>query len=172
MLCLHQSSGHGFHRRTFPFLWVPKLSPCLSQSNSTTRTFSRMLIIDWICLLHSRRLSLYSWTLTNAKVKLWYYRRSVGLSIFVSSIHLGPKTRFLLPLDSFGFVVVCPAEQIIYCFRLEPLPPLQIWKARYQYLYTPGTGWPSYTPRYCVPFPSSPTTHKAAMEVFEPSSVQ
>jgi hypothetical protein len=30
LLCLHQFSGNGFQRRTFPFLWVPELSPCLS----------------------------------------------------------------------------------------------------------------------------------------------
>jgi hypothetical protein len=31
LLCLHQSlSGNGFQRRTFPLLWVPELSPCLS----------------------------------------------------------------------------------------------------------------------------------------------
>jgi hypothetical protein len=30
LLCLHQSSGNGFQRQTFHFLWVPKLSPCFS----------------------------------------------------------------------------------------------------------------------------------------------
>jgi hypothetical protein len=29
LLCLQQYSGNGFQRRTFPFLWVPELSPCL-----------------------------------------------------------------------------------------------------------------------------------------------
>jgi hypothetical protein len=28
LLCLHKSSGNGFQRRTFPFLWVAELSPC------------------------------------------------------------------------------------------------------------------------------------------------
>jgi hypothetical protein len=30
----HQSSDNGFQRRSFPFLWVPKLFPCLSNSKS------------------------------------------------------------------------------------------------------------------------------------------
>jgi hypothetical protein len=31
LLCLHQSlSGNGFQWRTFPLLWVPEISPCLS----------------------------------------------------------------------------------------------------------------------------------------------
>jgi hypothetical protein len=34
LLCFHLSSGDGFHRRTFPFLWAPERSPCLSHSNS------------------------------------------------------------------------------------------------------------------------------------------
>jgi hypothetical protein len=38
------------------------------------------------------------------KAKLCYGRRLVGQSILVSSTHLGPKTRFLLLVDSCGFV--------------------------------------------------------------------
>jgi hypothetical protein len=41
-----------------------------------------------------------------SKSKLCYDRRSVGQSVLVSSIHLGPKTRFLLLSDSCGFVDV------------------------------------------------------------------
>jgi hypothetical protein len=29
------------------------------------------------------------------------------------------------------------------------------WRARFPYLYPPGTGWPSYTPGHWVPFTSS-----------------
>jgi hypothetical protein len=32
---LHQFSGNSFQRQTFPFLWVPELSPCFSHSNLT-----------------------------------------------------------------------------------------------------------------------------------------
>jgi hypothetical protein len=38
LLCLHHSSGNGFQRRTFPFLWVPELSPA-----SATATLA-----DWL----------------------------------------------------------------------------------------------------------------------------
>jgi hypothetical protein len=46
------------------------------------------------------------------------------------------------------------------------------WRARSQYLYPPGTGWPSYTPRHWVPFPSPLTTRKATVEIFEPASTR
>jgi hypothetical protein len=47
---------------------------------------------------------------------------------------------------------------IFYCLRFETPPT---WKARLPYLYPPGTGWPSYT---------TPTTRRATLEVFEPTS--
>jgi hypothetical protein len=31
LMCLHQFYGNGLQWRTFPFLWVPELFPCLSQ---------------------------------------------------------------------------------------------------------------------------------------------
>jgi hypothetical protein len=37
------------------------------------------------------------------------------------------------------------------------------WKARSPYLFPPGTGWPSYTPRHWVPFSSTPTTHRVPL---------
>jgi hypothetical protein len=30
LLCFLRSSGNGFQRKTFPFLWVPDLSQCFS----------------------------------------------------------------------------------------------------------------------------------------------
>jgi hypothetical protein len=36
-----------------------------------------------------------------------------------------------------------------YCLRFETPPT---WMARCPYLYPPGTGWPSYTPRHWGPF--------------------
>jgi hypothetical protein len=42
--------------------------------------------------------------------------------------------------------------------------------ARSLYLYPPGTGWPSYTPRHWVPFSSPPATLRATVEVFDPAS--
>jgi hypothetical protein len=40
------------------------------------------------------------------------------------------------------------------------------------YLYSPGTGWPSYTPKHEVPSSSPPTTRREAVEVFEPASTR
>jgi hypothetical protein len=34
---------------------------------------------------------------------------------------------------------------------------------------SPRTGWPGYTPRHWVPISSPPTTHRATMEVFDPT---
>jgi hypothetical protein len=34
------------------------------------------------------------------------------------------------------------------------------WRARFPYLYSPGTGWPSYTPGHWVPFLSPLTTRR------------
>jgi hypothetical protein len=50
------------------------------------------------------------------------------------------------------------------------IPPT--WRARSPYLYPPGTGWPSYTPRHWVLFSSSPTTRRATVEVFESASTR
>jgi hypothetical protein len=58
---------------------------------------------------------------------------------------------------------------IFNCLRFETPPT---WRARSPYLYHPGTGWPSYTPRYWVPFSSPPTTRRAMVEVFEPASAR
>jgi hypothetical protein len=56
-----------------------------------------------------------------------------------------------------------------YCLRFETPPT---WRARSLYLYPPGTGWPSYTPRLWVPFSSPLMTHRATVEVFEPASTR
>jgi hypothetical protein len=49
---------------------------------------------------------------------------------------------------------------IFYRLRFETPPT---WRARSPYLYPPGAGWPSYTPRYWVPFSSPPTTRRATV---------
>jgi hypothetical protein len=46
---------------------------------------------------------------------------------------------------------------IFYSLRFETHPT---WRARSPYLYPPGTGWPSYTPRHWVSFSSPPTTRR------------
>jgi hypothetical protein len=46
------------------------------------------------------------------------------------------------------------------------------WRTRFPDLYLPGSGWPGYTPRHCVPFPSPPTTLRVMVEVFDPASIR
>jgi hypothetical protein len=53
---------------------------------------------------------------------------------------------------------------IFYCIRIQTFPTS---RARSPYLYPPGTGWPSYTPRHWVPFASPPTTRRATVELLE-----
>jgi hypothetical protein len=96
----------------------------------------------------------------------------------MSITHLGLTTRFLLLSDSCGSVDVgrslwrengsavyncfcsSPAQlflgpspaglvTIFYCLGIETP---WTWRARFLYLYPPGTGWPSYTPRHWIPF--------------------
>jgi hypothetical protein len=134
--------------------------------------------------------------LTSQKSKLYYDRWPVGRSVLVSNNHLGPNTRLLLLSNSCGFLAVgCPDERmcllfqtaaaltstvilgsessrtddIVYCLRFET--PIT-WRARFLYLYPPGTGWPSYPSRHWVPFLSPPTTCRVMVEVFEPTSMQ
>jgi hypothetical protein len=110
-----------------------------------------------------------------SKSKICYDRQSVGQSVLVSSTHLGLMTRFLLLLrvcscgasfwrengsaiynccwssPALSFLGLSPTGlvTIFYCLRIETPPT---WRARFPYLYPPGTGWPSYTPRHWVPF--------------------
>jgi hypothetical protein len=53
--------------------------------------------------------------------------------------------------------------------QIRDTPNLEV---QVTYLYPPGTGWPSYTPRHWVLFPSPPTTRRATVEVFEPASTR
>jgi hypothetical protein len=52
----------------------------------------------------------------------------------------------------------------IYCLSFETPPT---WRARSPYLYRLEEGWPDYTPRYCFPFLSPTTTHRATVEVLD-----
>jgi hypothetical protein len=75
------------------------------------------------------------------------------------------------PSPAKSFSGPSPAGLIIifYWFRFESPPT---WRARSPYIYTPGTRWPSYSPRHWVPFSSPPTTRRATVAVFEPASTR
>jgi hypothetical protein len=62
-----------------------------------------------------------------------------------------------------------PAELMTtsYCLIWEyPPPPSTTWRTSSLYLCLPGTGWPSYTPGYWVPF-SLPLTREAEWTLFQ-----
>jgi hypothetical protein len=143
-----------------------------------------------------------SWWLTlqvkQDKVQVRYDRRLVGQSIFVARTHLRPETRLLLLSHGYEFlhVVRClwwedrcvvhnycwssPAQSFLgpnparfmtmfYCLRFETPP----WRrGRSSYFCPPRTRWPSYNPRHWVQFSSLPTTRRATVEVFEPTSTR
>jgi hypothetical protein len=60
------------------------------------------------------------------------------------------------------------AEPLPYFAVSSETPPTL--RARFPYLYPPGTGWPSYTPGLWVPFTSPLTTPRVTVEVFWPIS--
>jgi hypothetical protein len=58
---------------------------------------------------------------------------------------------------------------IFYCLRFETP---STWRARSPCLYSPETEWPGYNPGHWVPFSSHPTTHRATVEIFDPTSLR
>jgi hypothetical protein len=57
-----------------------------------------------------------------------------------------------------------PQNSLPYFTVSFDTPPT--WRARFPYLYLPGTGWPSYTPGQWVPVLSPLITRSATVEVF------
>jgi hypothetical protein len=164
--------------------WLPKTRSILTALRlSSLLVFSSLA--DFLLTTES------DWTDSYTQSQLCYDRRSVGQSVLVSSTHIGLTTRFLLlsdicrcvdvgrslwrengsvvynycwssPLQPFFVPSTAGLIITFYCLRFETPPT---WRARSQYLYPPGTGWPSYTPRHWVPFPSPCTTRRSMVEV-------
>jgi hypothetical protein len=65
------------------------------------------------------------------------------------------------PAQSFLDLSPVGLMSIFYCLRFKTS---LTWRGRSSYLYPPGTGSPSYTPRHWVPFSSPPTTRRATVE--------
>jgi hypothetical protein len=85
----------------------------------------------------------------------------MGLSFTISAVpRQRSHSRARVPRDS---------TIIFYPLRFETPPTL---RARFPYLYPPGTGWPGYNPRHWVPFSSSSTTRRARVEIFESASAR
>jgi hypothetical protein len=70
------------------------------------------------------------------------------------------------PAQSFSDPSPARLTTMFYCLRFETPPT---WKTRSPYLYPPGAGWPSYTTRHWIPFPSPLATRRATVELFEPA---
>jgi hypothetical protein len=92
LLCLYQSSGNGFQWRTFPFLWVPELSPAsatsFSQQQLTTEPPAVMsLTLHW---------------LTELKSKLLYDRLFTANEFIFAPSPLKPTTRDFFQLNLCG----------------------------------------------------------------------
>jgi hypothetical protein len=131
-------------------------------------------------------------------VILWL---TVSQSILVSGHHIGPETNFSFTSMEIifrhsGFVMGPPLWQedgsVIYsCCWASPAvflrsesrgahdhillsqfgsPPA--WRARFSYIFTPGTGWLSYTSGHCISLMLPLMIHKAIVKVFWPTSTQ
>jgi hypothetical protein len=94
----------------------------------------------------------YSPYVTSSLTRGWVCRLQFML-VLASSVILGSKSRG-------------PHDHIL----LSQIRDSPAWKTRSPCLYTPGTGWPSYTSRHWDPVSSPPTTRRATMEIFEPAS--
>jgi hypothetical protein len=79
------------------------------------------------------------------------FRRNISLPSSVSNtLNKIPAWKLL----GFASAVILGSESeglmtTFYCLRVETPPT---WRARSPYLYSPGTGWPCYTPRHGCPF--------------------
>jgi hypothetical protein len=121
-------------------------------------------------LLYHWRFTANQFVLTPSPFKpttsIGFFRlNTCGYSPYVtSSLTRGWICRFQLMLALASAVIVGSESRETHdCLRFDTHPT---WRARSPYLYPPGTGWPGYTPRYWVPFSSSPSPHRATVEVF------
>jgi hypothetical protein len=83
---------------------------------------------------------------TSSLTRGWVCRVQL-LLVVASAVNSGPSPTGLMTT--------------FYCLRFQTPPT---WRARSPYLYSPGTGRPSYS--------SPPTTHRAMVEVFDPASTR
>jgi hypothetical protein len=95
--------------------------------------------------------------------------RPLQVCYFVASSMTRGRVCNLLYL--LGLASAVPRDSRPY-FIVPILETPPTWRARFPYLYPPGTGWPRYTPGHWVPFPSPNTTRRATVEVLYPSSTR
>jgi hypothetical protein len=84
----------------------------------------------------------------------------MGLSFTITAgPRQGSHSQVRVPRDSWPY----------FTLRFETPPT---WRARSPYLYLPGTGWPRYTPRHCIPLSPPPPARRAKVKVFDPTSTR
>jgi hypothetical protein len=86
----------------------------------------------------------------------------VGCSLGRKSVSAVYNCCWPSPAQSFSGPSPAGLVTVFCTLRFEITPT---WKARSPYLYTPGTGWSSYTSRYWVIFSSPPTTCRSTASV-------
>jgi hypothetical protein len=126
------------------------------------KLWTNWLIFKGLFNVSSPHCSSFCYSLQSPTVILWRTLwREDGSVIYCCCLALPTQSHSCLsPRDSRRYFIVL-------IFKTPA-----IWRARYPYLYPPGTEWPSYTPGHCVPFQSPLTTRMATVEVFQPSSTR
>jgi hypothetical protein len=88
---------------------------------------------------------------------LWWEDGSVVYNCCWPSPAQSFSSPSLSPAQSFSGLSPTGLMTTFYSLTFETLPT---WRTSSLYLYPPGTGWPSYNPRHCVPFLSPPTKRR------------
>jgi hypothetical protein len=103
-----------------------------------------------------------------------YCQTIAGLLIWGTLSDEGTGLSFTIAADchqcSYSWVLVLQDSEPFLLSQIQDFQNPPPCRARSPYLYPPGTGWPSYTPRHWVSFLSPHTTCRAVMEVWEPTS--
>jgi hypothetical protein len=90
----------------------------------------------------------------------FYYCQIVAGLLMRGALSVVHNCCWSSPAQSFSGPSPAGLMTTFYCLRFETPPT---WRARSPYLYRPGTGWPSYTPRNWVPFSLLATTSRATV---------
>jgi hypothetical protein len=170
---------NGFQRRTFPFLWVPELSPAsatsFKQQQSTTtelQMFSNCDSDRSYVTTDGRSVSLFWCQALNSRFLLLSNRCGfvdVGHPLWRGDGPVIYNCCWNSPAQSFTSLTPAGLTALFYCLRIGTP---STWRTRSPYLYPPGTEWPRYTSRHWVLFSSSPIPRRAKVEVFEPASTR
>jgi hypothetical protein len=133
---------------------------CRSNSQSESE-----LLYNWRFTINQFVLALSPLRLTARN--FFFHLNTSGHSPYVtSSLTRGWVCRLQLLLALANAFILrsesCRTHDHIILSQIRDSPNLE---PRSPYLYPPGTGWPNYTLRHWVPFPSPITIHRATVEV-------